>query len=228
VACVSAGIIVIVLVAVINFFSRIKYRTHFYKEAVVKANYKFIEADSYVLKTNRFGDIIKNDFLVLRDGAVKITGGIMKYNVDEHIVFCDCLIEGTSNSGKKCRPFPCNAILHLHKISVSQNFKVHLAAKAISKCPAIFDDLKFSFHSEGFCLCSDIEIKANVLSPAFIDALKEYKNRFPFARLNQRGLLILNDKGWFILSVPAAGKNMMESLMEFDRRMAEVFLKKHV
>lgn len=225
---VAAAILIAILFAVVNFLSRGKRRARDYKEIAAKTNFKPIEADSHILKTNRFGDIIKNDFLALRDGGVKISGGIMKYNVDEHIVFCDCLVEALDNSGKKPRFFAYNAILHLRQNAAVPTLKVRLDSKVTNKTPVVFSDLKFSFQSDGFCFSSDTEIKSNAFSSDFLDVLKEYKNRFPFANLKQSGLLVLNAKGWFILSAVAAGQDMLENLMEFDRRIAEAFLKKHV
>ena len=226
-SCVAIGILIDLFI-VVNFISRVKLRKRFYKEIAAKAKFKPIEADSYVLKTNRFGDIIKNDFLLSRGGSVKITGGIMKYNADEHIVFCDCLIEGTSNSGEKRRPFGCNAILHLRKIAITQSLKVRLDSKVTGKCPAIFDDLKFAFQAEGFNFSSDVEITIEAIPPAFLDLLKEYQNRFPFAKLKENGLLIVNDKGTLVLSALARAKAVLEGLIEFDRRMVEAFSKTHV
>lgn len=226
-ACVIIGIIIDLFI-VATFLSKAKRRKRFYKEIASKSNFKLIEADSYVLKTNRFGDIVKNDFLIFRDGDVKIAGGIMKYNVDEHIVFCDCLIEGTSNSGKKCRPFVYNAVLHLRKLPVKAAAKIRLDSKVVGACPAIFDDFKFIFPSDGFIVSSDVEMKIDAFPVTFSDLLREYKTKFPFAKPKQNGLMIINDKGWFILSVSAVGKDMLESLVELDRKISEAFSKKHV
>ena len=225
--CVVAGIVIDIFI-VINFFSKSKRRKHFYKEIISKTNFKPIEADSYVLKTNRFGDIVKNDFLVFRDGNVKIVDGIMKYNVDESIVFCDCLIEGTSNSGKKCRPFTYNLILHFRKLPVSAVVKVRLGNHVSGKCPAIFDDLKFLIQADGFSLSSGTEITPTAIPAAFLSSLGEYKKRFPFVDPKQNGLLIFSDKGWLILSISAPRKDSLESLLDLDRNVADALVKKHV
>ncbi len=200
------------------------------KGLCLKSGFKVIEPDSYVLKSNRFGDIIAKDFLALGAGAVKISGGVIKYNLEESVILGDGVImplPGVRNA----KPLTGTVILHLRKISVNGTVRIRINKPVTKVVPPFFNNLEFEASPEaspGFKLSASVNLRDCGLKADFFRVITDYGDNFPFDGSRSRGVVVINEKGWFIFGADNTGCHPLECLVELDRRIGENLPKKNV
>ena len=227
VVIVLAFLIVFVSVGLVLSSSALKTRVKKFRSLIVQDNFREIEPGSYVMKNNRFGDIIRQDFLGLPVVDVKAGKGVIRYNADESIILCDWSITEKNPTAKKDKVFSCLALLHLRKNTVPFSVKVSLG-KNNKKMPGFLAHLQSVINNEdGFSVSCDGDDKL-LGSLGFWDELvKQLKEKFPLNNCPY-GLIAAGPKGWLILVPNIANSGVFNSIVELDKKITDVFLKKTV
>jgi hypothetical protein len=222
VAGLLGGLVLLAIIgALIYFYGRGGRRAKYFQDLAEQSSFKIIDSSSYILKSNRFGDIIGQDFLASQID-VKIIQGIIQYNVRESIVFCDCAIKARE---ERARPFTCSALLHLRDTIVGPRLKFRRRLEGWNPT-GYLADLGFVLEGDDdfcrdFVVSSDPKADWQAVPAGLKNTLLELKNEFPFRNSEFKGTLIATAKGWLILSMTSVNRAMLDSLLELDRYIAE-------
>ncbi|MCP4653692.1 MAG: hypothetical protein GY858_09990 [Candidatus Omnitrophica bacterium] len=183
---------------------------------LLEQDFKIVDSNSYILKSNRFGSIIRQDFLTSEINSANIKKGVIKYNVEETILFCECCL---ADSGKKSKQTNCLAILHLFNTPIDRCVKFRKKDSNRKKSCTYMRDLGHILDMGGsYSVSSDSDIDMSIFSEKFQKVLLDLKNKFP-----DEGVLIINRKGWLMLNASKGNREMRNLFFNFDQRILNSF-----
>jgi hypothetical protein len=212
------------------FFNKQKFLSKYFRSILAVENFRSIEPDSYVIKTNRFGDILAKNFFNSSVDAISAGSGAMRYNVEESVLLADWNITPKTSGEKKVKKFSCLGLVHLRKIPFSFKLKVS-SSKALRNIPEIFSGLLYPVGSDVggiFKLSSDDSGRTlNQLSAGFVEFFDPSGPMLQFFKKTSTSCIIFSDSGWVIFSTGPYASDTLNAMLVLDKKVLEILSRKN-
>jgi len=223
---VICGTMVLVIAVAVSAFLREKHAAQRYFNELSSRGFRLVDNKKEVFKCKGFETIMLRDFLSPAVDLLEIKKSVLKYVVQETIVFGNCFIKEKREGSKH---YQATFLLHLNPVCPTV-FHEHLKfiLKGKPDCSEVFGlslvsvidgpDTDLLFKS--FVVSSLNRLGPDAVPEKIKKPLLDCRDKFPLRGSKHNGILVINPRGWLIVSVSCLNRSMFLSLEGLDKAIS--------